>query len=323
MKFFITVLFFVSSSIATSNIVNKFGYLSIEGSYILNQSGETIQLTGIGSHGLHWFPQFYSKDAIKYLRDDWGVTVIRAAMYTKEGGYIDNPAVKNTVYNVINSAIELGVYVIVDWHILRDGNPLQYMNESKEFFREISNAYPNTANIIFEICNEPNGWGVGWDNQIKPYAEQIIPIIRQANPKSIIIVGTPTWSSNINAVEYNTLQFDNIAYALHFYGNHDGDGQRANVTRLRSKGIAIFVSEWGTSSTSGDGGPYIDQSVKWLNYMRDNKISWVNWNFSNHRESSAAFQPWVNSDPSSWNDNSLKEGAKLVKENITRYVSLP
>ena len=320
-KLMCLILLILCSTFAYSRtVVEKFGYLSVKNGYIENDSGQRIQLTGIGSHGLQWFGHFYTKEAIQYLRDDWGATVIRAAMYTNEGGYISNRSVKNKVYEIINSALDLGVYVIVDWHILSDGNPMQYVNEAKEFFKEISDAYPYTPNIIFEICNEPNGWGVGWEGQIKPYAEQVIPLIRQSNPDSIVIVGTPTWSSNITAVENNLLSFPNISYALHFYGNHDGDGQRANVLRMLSKGISIFVSEWGTSSTSGDGGPYIDQSVRWLNFMREHKISWVNWNFSNHRESSAAFQTWTSSDPSTWTDNNLKEGAKLVKENITRYL---
>lgn len=320
MKVFLSLMLLLFTTVIQANIVDAFGRLSINGAYIENERGEAVQLTGIGSHGMQWFPQFYTKDAIKYLIQEWGVTVIRPAMYTQEGGYIQNRNVKYKVFDVINSAIDLGIYVIVDWHILSDGNPLQYVNEAKEFFKEVSNRYPNNPHIIYEICNEPNGWGVSWEGHIKPYANQVIPIIREASPDNIIIVGTPTWSSNISAVENSPLYFDNIAYALHFYGNHDGDGQRRNVLRLHQKGLSIFVSEWGTSSTSGDGGPYVEQSKKWINFMRDHKISWVNWNFSNHRESSAALQPWSSSDPSTWSDNNLKEGAKIVKAGITRYV---
>ena len=314
---FLTLLMF--TSVTEAKIVELFGRLSVNGANIENEHGEAIQLTGIGSHGLQWFPQFYSKDAIKYLVDDWGVTVIRPAMYTEEGGYIHNRSVKYKVFDAIDAAIELGVYVIVDWHILRDGNPMQHVNEAKEFFREVSSRYPNHQNIIYEICNEPNGWGASWEGSIKPYANQVIPVIRELSPDNIVIVGTPAWSSDILAVEHSRLQFHNIAYALHFYGNHDGDGQRRNVLRLHQKGISVFVSEWGTSSTSGDGGPYVEQSKKWINFMRDHKVSWVNWNFSNHRESSAALQSWSSANPATWTDNNLKAGAKIVKAGITRY----
>ena len=319
MKMIMSLLLLLFTTFAQANIVDAFGRLSIKGPYIENEHGEVVQLTGIGSHGLQWFPQFYSKEAIRYLVEEWGVTVIRPAMYTEEGGYIHNRSVKYRMFDAIDAAIELGVYVIVDWHILRDGNPMQHVNEAKEFFREVSSRYPNHQNIIYEICNEPNGWGASWEGSIKPYANQVIPVIRELSPDNIIIVGTPAWSSDILAVEHSRLQFNNIAYALHFYGNHDGDGQRRNVLRLHQKGISIFVSEWGTSSTSGDGGPYVDQSKRWINFMRDHKVSWVNWNFSNHRESSAALQPWSSADPATWTDNNLKAGAKIVKAGITRY----
>lgn len=319
MKILLSLMLFLSATICQGRVVDYFGRLSVNGANIENEHGEAIQLTGIGSHGMQWFPQFYSKDALRYLVDEWGVTVVRPAMYTEEGGYIQNKSVKYKVFDVIDAAIELGVYVIVDWHILRDGNPLQHLNEAKEFFREVSGRYPNNQNIIYEICNEPNGWWVSWGGHIKPYANQVIPVIREESPDSIIIVGTPAWSSNILSVENDPLNFDNITYALHFYGNHDGDGQRRNVLRLHQKGLSIFVSEWGTSSTSGDGGPYVEQSKKWINFMKEHKISWVNWNFSNHRESSAALQPWSSADPSTWTDNNLKAGAKIVKAGITRY----
>ncbi|MDJ1631298.1 hypothetical protein QNN00_16890 [Bacillus velezensis] len=47
-------------------------------------------MKGISSHGLQWYGDFVNKDSLKWLRDDWGITVFRAAMYTADGGYIDN-----------------------------------------------------------------------------------------------------------------------------------------------------------------------------------------------------------------------------------------
>jgi aryl-phospho-beta-D-glucosidase BglC (GH1 family) len=38
--------------------------------------------------------------------------------YTADGGYIDNPSVKNKVKEAVEAAKELGIYVIIDWHIL-------------------------------------------------------------------------------------------------------------------------------------------------------------------------------------------------------------
>ena len=53
------------------------------------------------------------------------------------------------------------------------------------------------------------------------------------------------------------------------------------------KDIPIFVSEWGVSDASGNGGVYKEETLKWLKFMKENNISWANWSLSNKNESSA------------------------------------
>lgn len=43
-------------------------------------------------------------------------------MYMVDGGYIDNFFVKNKVKEVVEVVKEFGIYVIIDWYILNDGN---------------------------------------------------------------------------------------------------------------------------------------------------------------------------------------------------------
>jgi endoglucanase len=50
----------------------------------------------------------------------------------------------------------------------------------------------------------------------------------------------------------------------------------------------VFCSEWGTSSHTGDGGPYPEKADEWLAFLDERGISWVNWSLCNKRESSAA-----------------------------------
>lgn len=50
--------------------------------------------------------------------------------------------------------------------------------------------------MLYEICNEPNG-NVTWNDNVKPYAETVIPVIR-ANTNAIILVGSPTWSQDLH-----------------------------------------------------------------------------------------------------------------------------
>ena len=103
------------------------GQLKVKGTKIVNSSGKTVILKGVSTHGINWFPQYVNKSAFKTLRDQWGVNCIRLAMYTEEyNGYCsgDNQSeLKKIIDNGVKYATELGMYVIIDWHILSDGNP--------------------------------------------------------------------------------------------------------------------------------------------------------------------------------------------------------
>ncbi len=268
------------------NLVFQNGFLKVDGNNLKNQKGENIQLKGLSSHGIQWYSDMINYSTLKQLRDDWGVNVFRISLYTLENGYIYKPELKEKVTNFVDILIELNMYTIIDWHILSDGNPNIYKTQSKEFFDEISKKYKNSPNVIYEICNEPNG-NVTWDNDIKPYAEEIIPIIRKNNSKSLIIVGTPNWSQDVDIAADNPLQFPNITYALHFYAGAHEEDLRKKVDYALSKNISIFASEWGVSDLQGDGKIYIDESNKWINYLKEKNISWVNWSFSTKEESSA------------------------------------
>ncbi|MBL4965170.1 cellulase family glycosylhydrolase [Bacillus halotolerans] len=290
------------------------GQLSIKGTQLVNQNGKPVQLKGISSHGLQWFGDYVNKDTLKWLRDDWGITVFRAAMYTADGGYIENPSVKNKVKEAVEAAKELGIYVIIDWHILNDGNPNQNKEKAKEFFKEMSSLYGSSPNVIYEIANEPNG-DVNWKRDIKPYAEEVISVIRKNDPDNIIITGTGTWSQDVNDAADDQLKDANVMYALHFYAGTHGQFLRDKADYALSKGAPIFVTEWGTSDASGNGGVYLDQSREWLNYLDSKKISWVNWNLSDKQESSSALKPGA-SKTGGWPLSDLSASGTFVRENI-------
>ncbi|MFN2747356.1 MULTISPECIES: cellulase family glycosylhydrolase [Bacillus] len=306
--------FVPAASAAAKTPVSVNGQLKLKGTQLVNQNGKAVQLKGISSHGLQWYGDYVNKDTLKWLRDDWGINVFRAAMYTAEGGYIDNPSVKNKVKEAVEAAKELGIYVIIDWHILSDGNPNQNKAKAKEFFKEMSSLYGNTPNVIYEIANEPNG-GVNWNSDIKPYAEDVISVIRKNDPNNIVIVGTGTWSQDVNDAADNQLKDDNVMYALHFYAGTHGQSLRDKANYALSKGAPIFVTEWGTSDASGNGGVYLDQSREWLKFLDSKKISWVNWNLSDKQESSAALNPGA-SKTGGWSMSDLSESGKFVRENI-------
>lgn len=300
------------------NIFNKTpyvsynGFLKVKGSTLVNQYNNEIQLRGLSSHGLQWYSDLITTENLQYLKENFNINVFRIAMYTAENGYINNKeTIKQKAIEITDMAISLDLYVIIDWHILSDGNPNMYKDEAKEFFDEFSNKYKNVPNVIYEICNEPNGQNVTWDNDIKPYAEEIIPIIRNNSPKSLIIVGTPNWCRDLDKVINNTLNFDNVLYSCHFYaGSHLKEIKEKLQIAFDNK-LPVFVSEWGTTNYTGDGNPYENESTELINILNENNISWVNWSFCNKNEGSAILMPSYNLNSNI--DEYLSESGKIVK----------
>lgn len=277
---------------AAANGASRNGWLRVEGTRLVNGRGERITLHGVSTHGLQWYEQFAARNAIGSVAA-YGANLFRIAMYTEEGGYLHNKkAMLKKLYQAVDAAIAQDMYVIIDWHSLSDGNPKSHQKAAKAFFSKISKKYADFPNVIYEICNEPNGKGT-W-KRIKSYANAIIPVIRKNSPRSVIIVGTPTWSQDVDVAAASPLHFDNIMYSCHFYAGTHGKFLRDKVSTALHKGLPIFVSEWGMSQASGGGGIYRKEADKWISFMRSNGISWANWSYCDKGESSAALKPGAN-----------------------------
>ncbi len=273
------------------------GALQVSGTQLTNKDGHAVQLKGISTHGLSWFPEYVNKECFRQLREEWNVNVIRLAMYTAEyGGYCsggDQEALKELIRNGVEYASELDMYVILDWHILSDGNPNTYLDQARDFFQEMSQDYASRNNVLYEICNEPNG-STSWSD-IKAYAEEIIPVIRNNDEDGIIIVGTPNWSQYVDQAAADPISgYDNIMYSLHFYAATHKDSLRKAMTDAIDAGLPIFVSEYGICDASGNGSIDENQARKWIDVMNQYGVSYVAWNLSNKSETSAILSAGCN-----------------------------
>lgn len=294
--------------------VQTHGQLSIADGKLVDANGKPVQLRGMSSHGLQWYGKYANKDVMKWLRDDWGISVFRLAMYTAEEGYIADPSVADKVKEAVKAAQSLGLYVIIDWHILSDGDPNKYKTEAKAFFNEMAELYGDSPNVIYEIANEPNG-DVTWNDRIRPYALELTRTIRAKDPDNIILVGTGNWSQDIQDAADNPLPDRNTMYVLHFYAGTHKLSLRERVDYARKLGVPIFVSEWGTSEAAGDKGPYLAESRVWLDFLNERGISWVNWSLSDKAEISSALVAGANT-AGGWTDADLTTSGKFVRKRI-------
>lgn len=276
-----------------SSVPAPIGQLQVRGSHLTDAAGNPVQLRGVSTHGLAWYPEYVNEDCFRQLRQEWNVNVIRLAMYTEEyGGYCsggDQTALKNLIDMGVTAAARQGLYVIIDWHILSDGDPNRHIDEAKAFFQEMSSKYAGCSHVLYEICNEPNG-GVGW-SRIKSYAEAVIPVIRANAPEAVILVGTPNWSQYVDQAAADPITgYDNIMYTLHFYAATHRESLRNTLTAAVEKGLPVFVSEFGICDASGSGGIDRAQANAWIETLDRLGVSYVAWNLSNKAETSALLQ---------------------------------
>lgn len=272
------------------------GALRVCGTKLTGSRGEDVVLRGMSSHGMQWYPEFARRKSIEMTKKA-GADVFRVAMYTGEGGYLTNPAVEEDVIRSADDTLSLGMYAIIDWHILTDNDPLKNADRAERFFGGMSRRYSKEPGVIYEICNEPNGPDVTWAGSVKPYAERIIQVIR-ANSEALILVGSPTWSQDVDIAAQDPLGFDNIMYTLHFYAGTHGEALRDKCLSALSLGAPVFASEWGVSRADGSGGVFIKESDTWLEFLEKHKISRCGWSLADKDETSAALIPGT---PSDWN----------------------
>lgn len=293
--------------------VKKYGQLQVKGSQLCDQQGQPVILRGVSLGWHNLWPRFYNKKVVQTLKQDWNVSVVRAAMgILIEDNYLENPDfAMQCMTPVIESAIKQDVYVIIDWHSHRLNT-----QEAKEFFGRMAQKYGKHPHIIYEIYNEPveDTWA-----DLKKYATEVIGEIRKYDPDNIVLVGCPHWDQDIHLVAESPLEgFQNIMYTVHFYAATHGDYLRQRTEDAVKKGIPIFISESGATEASGDGKLDPESEELWIQMCERLGISWVCWSISDKNESCSMLLPRATA-TGPWPDDVIKEYGKLVKGLLKKY----
>lgn len=292
-----------------AQVVKKHGQLSVKGTQLVDQNQVAISLRGVSFGWHNWWPRFYNKETVSWLKNDWNANVVRAAMGVDadENCYINNPKyAQRKLEAVVDAAIKEDIYVIIDWHSHKI-----YLNEAKVFFDNISKKYGKHPNIIYEIFNEPEKQT--WP-EVKAYAEEIIAVIRKNDPDNIILVGSPSWDQDVHlAAENPILNQTNLMYTLHFYAATHEKWLRDRADAALAKGLPIFVSESAGMEATGDGPLDLKAWQEYIDWMESKKMSWITWSIADKDETCSFLLPSASS-KGKWKDKDLKDSGKKTRE---------
>ncbi|QDW23000.1 glycoside hydrolase family 5 protein [Flavobacterium sp. KBS0721] len=305
---FVLVFTFLNAQVQTHK------YLSVSGTQLVNSSNEPVVLRGM-SFGWHsMWPRFYNEKAVKWLKKDFNCNVVRAAMGVELGeySYLKDPKFsKEKIEAVIKGAIKSDIYVIVDWHSHNIN-----LKEAKEFFADISKKYSKYPNIIYEIFNEPDheSWA-----EVKAYSEEVIKVIRENDPKNIILVGSPHWDQDVDlAAADPILGYTNIMYTMHFYAATHGKELRDKTDAAINKGLPIFVSESAGMEATGDGPLDLKAWQEYIDWMEARKLSWITWSVSDKDETCSILKKSAKS-TGKWKMEDLKESGIIARQYFKKY----
>lgn len=305
----------IATVLFSGNALADIAPLSVSGHKIL-AGGQPASFAG---NSLFWSnngwggDKYYNASTVKWLKDDWKSTLVRAAMGVEApGGYLEDAnGNKARVKAVVDAAIANDMYVIIDWHT---HYAEQYQSQAIAFFQEMARTYGNRNNVIYEIYNEP--LQVSWSGVVKPYAQAVVNAIRAIDPDNLIIVGTPTWSQDVDVAARDKLSGTNIAYTLHFYAGSHGQFLRDKADAAMNNGIALFVTEWGTVNANGDGSVNTSETNAWVEFMKSRNLSHANWSITDKSEGASSMLPGASTN-GGWGSSQLTASGTLVR-NIVR-----
>ncbi len=319
-----------TTDFASNNYIQEWGRLKVVGKQLCSEKGEAIQLKGWSAFGNFDSNCMRSGSDLDQMKT-WGANVVRLPEYpNSQWGQFSESQIKS----LIDAANSRGMYVLVDWHILKTndcgncGDPGNFTNEGSfgssatTFFKSIASYVKQKGyqHVLYELCNEPVK-GVSWSS-IKSYAERMIDVIYQneGSPSStpVVVVGTPEWDQKIMEAASNQINTNKaqVLYAFHLYAN---EGDHKNIYNSQFlpaiKQIPVFVSEWGLSTAQPElVGSYddVDESFGktfWnaMGGQYGQKVSWCNWSYGSKKEGASSFMNSCSAD-------NLSKSGKIVIE---------
>ncbi|MBC3538159.1 glycoside hydrolase family 5 protein [Rufibacter sediminis] len=302
-----------SSYLATGQAVKEHGALHVKGTQLVDKAGQPVILRGMSFGWHNFWPRFYTPQTVSWLKQDWKINVIRAAMGIEpKDGYLQKPEwSKEKIKAVVDGAIKENIYVIIDWHSHNINLP-----EAKAFFTEMAQTYGKNPHVIYEIFNEPDeeSWA-----EVKAYSEELIKTIRAIDPDNLILVGTPHWDQDVHlAADDPITGASNLMYTLHFYAATHKQELRDRGDYALSKGLPLFISESAGMEATGDGPLNETEWKKWLDWAEQRKISWVTWSVSDKNETCSVLLPSASA-TGQWKDADLKPSGLKSRELLRNY----
>ncbi|MCP2267004.1 cellulase family glycosylhydrolase [Promicromonospora thailandica] len=300
--------------------------LGTSGNQIVDAAGTPVQLRGVSvlapRHNAECpecHPRPISDVIDMTVSDGWQSDVVRLPV-TVWGSLSVQENVERYVDPYVQQAVDLGIYIIVDLHHVSDyGSTGVPRSAVSEFWDYVAPLYADVPNVIYEVFNEPVA-PASWSTW-KSYIQPVVDDIRAVAPQTLLLVGSPQWSTYVNQAAADPVAGNDIAYVYHLYPNQ-GDATAANLDARfgnAARQIPVILTEFGwnppgefsdptvtVGTTSGWGIPlrqYLDARphISWTAWIFDNywkpQMFDHDWNLLGGEHQGAMIKAWLADQP--------------------------
>lgn len=289
----------IEAYVKESSFADYNGKLRKEGTRVVNQYGDPIQLYGVNLYHIPTlFGRVHTYETLKTLKM-YGFNLVRLPVYVAYRisapddpydpnctGYDTNSdEIKKDMDQLLEWCEELGIYAIVDFHNLGHQHIEDYWNEAREFFTYFSTKYANSDIVLYELLNEPYEQKA---EELEAYLKEMSTLIRENAGNPVIMTGHG--ADGFEAMAKMILKDDLDIFATeHVYVANVSD--TSWFSYYLSMEYPLFISEWGNSDWEATYGTYNNENTEaMLNLFLENKIPHAIFQFSPCRHSTSLLQ---------------------------------
>lgn len=262
--------------------------LSTQGNRVVDATGADVALRGVSvlapeQNDLCDYCDSRPTSEMIDLAAAWGSKVVRLPV-TEISATTDLAAYDaEYIAPYVQQAVDLGIYLIIDLHLVRDygdGAGAVPRSTVERFWDYIAPQYGDVTNVVFEVFNEPIN-PASWSTW-KAYIQPVVDGIRETAPDTLLLMGSPQWSTFVNGAVSDPIAGGNIAYVFHIYPN-----QGAPTTALldskfgnAAQQIPVVITEFGWNppgefSDSITAGTTTNWGVPFRTYL--DARPWIGW----------------------------------------------
>lgn len=269
------------------------GKLIKSGQYIVSTAtGDQVSLRGVGTHSLLEYTNLHTRACFRCLKER-GVNMVRITVYLQDfafsasdghtaENYINHKAATIAeIEKIIEHCIALDLYVLLDWHVYfvkASADTYLYQTDAEEFFTYFAQKYANCPNMLWEIANEPYITDAA---NLMDFVGSVRSIIKTYVTDPVLVMGrgqdgVPAMYNALTAAGYT-----DVFVSEHYYGWYP------SLSGYIRQGIPIVISEWGNSSSSGDGGGNAEAAAEWMEELHAGGIMQSVWKFTDQTMSTS------------------------------------